>query len=193
MIFTNSSFVNNKDLSSQIEYVIVLTDAQDNANIIHWQSIKCRRVTRSVLVSELYVLSLKFDVAVIIKSTMIQIFSDSPQRKISLFMCIDSKSLYDCLIKLRTTQEKRLMINILCLRQFYERREITEILWIKENKNPTDAITKDKECDALQRLIDTNKLNLNLKEWVKRQDIDENPSLIATKSTPIMIKITRTT
>ena len=78
MIFTNSSFVNNKDLSSQIEYVIVLTDAQDNANIIHWQSIKCRRVIRSVLVSELYVLFLKFDVAIIIKFTMIQIFSDSP-------------------------------------------------------------------------------------------------------------------
>ena len=35
MTFTNSSFVNNKDLLSQIEYVIVLTNAQDNANIIH--------------------------------------------------------------------------------------------------------------------------------------------------------------
>ena len=53
-------------------------------------------------------------------------------------------------------------------------------------------MTKNKECDALQRLIDTNKLNLNLKEWVKRQNIDENPSPIAIKSTPIMIKITRT-
>ena len=35
MIFTNSLFANNKDLSSQIEYVIILTDAQDNANIIY--------------------------------------------------------------------------------------------------------------------------------------------------------------
>ena len=51
---------------------------------------------------------------------------------------------------------------------------------------------KDKECDALQRLIDTNKLDLDLKEWVEKRDIDENPSPIATKNTPIMIKITRT-
>ena len=71
-------------------------------------------------------------------------------------MCINSKSLYDCLVKLRTTQKKRLIINILCLRQFYERREIIEILWIKEDKNSVDAIIKDKEYDALQRLINMN-------------------------------------
>ena len=190
--FTDFSFVNNKDLFSQIEYVIVLTDAQNNANIIHWQSIKCRRVIRSVLTSELYALFLRFDVAATIKSILNQIFSDISQGKIPLFICIDSKSLYDCLIKLRTTQEKRLMINILYLRQFYERREIIEILWIKGDKNSTDAMIKDKECDALQRLINTNQLNLKLKGWVKRRDIDENPSFIAIKNTPIMIKITRT-
>ena len=81
-----------------------------------------------MLVSKLYALSLEFDVAVIIKFTIIQIFSDSFQEKIFFSMCINSKFLYDCLIKLGTTQEKRLMINILCLRQFYERREIIEIL-----------------------------------------------------------------
>ena len=84
------------------------------------------------------------------------------------------------------------MINILYLKQSYERREIIEILWIKGDKNPADAMIKDKECDALQRLIDTNRLNLNLKGWVKRRDIDENSSPIAIENTPIMIKITRT-
>ena len=33
--FTDFLFADNKDLSSQIGYVIVLTDAQNNANIIH--------------------------------------------------------------------------------------------------------------------------------------------------------------
>ena len=81
-----------------------------------------------MLASELYALFLRFDVAVIIKSTLNQIFSDIPQKKISLFIYINSKSLYDCLVKLGTTQKKKLMINILYLRQFYERREIIEIL-----------------------------------------------------------------
>ena len=80
-----------------------------------------------MLTFELYALSLRFDVIVIIKFILNQIFFDISQRKISLFICIDSKSLYDCLVKLETIQKKRLMINILCLRQFYERREIIEI------------------------------------------------------------------
>ncbi|KAI0993903.1 hypothetical protein K3495_g14281, partial [Podosphaera aphanis] len=45
LAFTDSSFANNRDLTSQIGYVIVLADANNNANIIHWQSVKCRRVT----------------------------------------------------------------------------------------------------------------------------------------------------
>ena len=37
--FADSSFANNKDLSSQIGFVITLADANGNANIIHWSSI----------------------------------------------------------------------------------------------------------------------------------------------------------
>lgn len=166
--FTDSSFANNKDLSSQIGYVIVLADAQNNANIIHWQSSKRRRVTRSVLASELYALSLGFDVAATIKSTLDQMFPGTAQGQIPLTMCIDSRSLYECPVKLGTTQEKRLMIDLLCLRQSYERRGITAILWIKGDKNPADAMTKDKACDALQKLVDTNRLELDLEGWVER-------------------------
>ena len=36
----------------------------------------------------------------------------------------DSKSLYDCLVKLGTTREKRLMVDLMYLRQAYERREV---------------------------------------------------------------------
>jgi hypothetical protein len=45
LVFTNASFANNKDLSSQIGYVIVLANATKKANIIHWSSVKCKRVT----------------------------------------------------------------------------------------------------------------------------------------------------
>jgi len=69
-IFTDASFVNNKDLSSQIRFVIVLTDKNQTANIIHWSSIKCKRVTRSVLASELYALAHGFDIDATIKSTI---------------------------------------------------------------------------------------------------------------------------
>jgi hypothetical protein len=49
------------------------------------------------------------------------------QPEIPLVIYTNSYSLYKYLIKLGTTQEKRLMIDILALRQSYERRKIAEI------------------------------------------------------------------
>jgi hypothetical protein len=162
--FTDASFANNKDLSSQIGYVIVLTDATKRANIVHWSSVKCKRVTRSVLASELYGMAHGFDIAAAIKSTVDKIL----QTNIPLILATDSKSLYDCLVRLGTTQEKRLMIDVMCLRQAYERRQITEIKWIDGESNPADAMTKGKACAALTNLIDTNTINLQAIGWVER-------------------------
>jgi len=54
----------------------------------------------------------------------------------------DSYLLYECLVKLGTIKEKRLMIDIITLRQSYERRELTEVRWINRQDNPADAMTK---------------------------------------------------
>ena len=121
--FTDAAFANNSDYTSQIDFVICLADGSNKANLIHWSSTKCKRVTRSVLTAELFAMAQRFDVASVLKSTIEGIF------KISLFMtiCTDSKSLYDCLVRLGSIIEKRLMIDIMCLRKSYERKKITEI------------------------------------------------------------------
>jgi transposase-like protein len=67
-----------------------------------------------------------FDVDSILKSTLIKLLDK--KISISLILTTDSKSLYDCLIRLSITIEKRLMIDVMILRQFYERREITEMI-----------------------------------------------------------------
>jgi hypothetical protein len=89
--------------------------------------------------------------------------------KLPLVVYTDSKSLYECLVKLGITQEKRLIVDVMCLRQAYERREIAEVKWIKGDTNPTDAITKSKPSNALKLLIDTNTLQLDVEEWVERE------------------------
>ncbi|EED20730.1 conserved hypothetical protein [Talaromyces stipitatus ATCC 10500] len=164
--FVDASFANNKDSSSQIGYIIVLADAQNNANILHWSSTKCKRITRSVLASEMYGMANGFDAAAAIKSTLTQLLH--LLEPLPLVLCTDSKSLYECLVKLGTTREKRLMIDLMCLRQSYERQEITEVRWINGNSNPADAMTKSKPCRALQELIDTNKLRIDVDGWVER-------------------------
>jgi len=163
LVFTDASFANNKDLSSQIGYILVLADSI-NANILHWSLTKCKRVTRSVLALELYAMAHGFDMGASVKSTIDKVLGiDLP-----LVLCTDSKSLYECLVKLGTTQEKRLMIDIMCLRQAYERREVAEVKWIKGESNLADAMTKSKASNALKTLIDTNTLQLEVEEWVER-------------------------
>ena len=105
-----------------------------------------------------------FDLGAIAKATIKRIL----QTDIPLIICIDSKSLYECFVRLGITQEKRLMIDVMCLRQSYERREITEIKWIHGGNNPADSMTKVKASTALKKLIDSNKVNTETIEWVER-------------------------
>ena len=73
----------------------------------------------------------EFDIGAVIKTTLDKLL----ETDISLILCTDSKSLYDCLVKLETTQKKRLMIDVMSLRQSYERREVTEVKWIHGHNN----------------------------------------------------------
>jgi hypothetical protein len=69
MIFTNSSFARNRELFSQIDYVICLINLK-HVNIVHWSLIKCKRVTRSVLAAELYALAHNFDLDAALKAML---------------------------------------------------------------------------------------------------------------------------
>ena len=55
------------------------------------------------------------------------------------------------------------MINIMCLRQAYKHREVAEVKWIKGESNPIDIITKTKLSSILKQLIDTNRIQLDIK------------------------------
>jgi hypothetical protein len=176
MVFVDGSFANNKDLSSQLSFVLMLvnesTDTNNTftvcGNIIHYSSTKCKRVTRSVLASEIYGMVNGFNIGISIATTLRMITERLRLPVIPLVICTDSYSLYECLVKLGTTKEKRLMIDIIALRQSYERREITEIRWINGEDNPADAFTKASPNHALNRFIDSNELTIRVEGWVQR-------------------------
>ncbi|KAI0996915.1 hypothetical protein K3495_g11268 [Podosphaera aphanis] len=175
--FVDGSFANNKDLSSQIGFVIVLANESMEkdefkicGNILHWSSIKCRRVTRSVLASELYAMVHGTDIAIAISTTLKMITTKLQIEEIPIVLCTDSFSLYECMVKLGTTKEKRLMIDIMAIRQSYERRESSEIRWINGCDNPADSMTKANPSRALQQLIDSSNLNIRVEGWVQRPD-----------------------
>jgi hypothetical protein len=171
--FVDASFANNKDMSSQMVYVIILgNDVANNTsfticgNIIHWSSPKCKRITRSILASEIYAMAHGVGIAITITSTLNVIMDRLSLPHIPIVICTDSFSLHECLVKLGTTKEKRLMIDIMALREAYERGELKDIRWIDGCDNPADAMTKAAANTSMEQLINTNKLELRVQGWV---------------------------
>jgi hypothetical protein len=101
-----------------------------------------------------------FDIAYLVKTTLDLILN----KDILLIICTDSKSLYDCLVKLGIMQEKRLIIDVISMREAYKRREIAQVKWIASKSNLADFITKTKLTNALKTLIDTNKIDIQVQE-----------------------------
>ena len=175
MVFVDGSFANNADLSSQIGFIIMLVNETRNdgaftitGNTVHWSSTKCKRITRSVLASEIYAMVNGFDIGLAIATTLRMITDRLEIPKIPVILCTDSYSLYECLVKLGSTLEKRLMIDIMALRQSYERREVAEIRWINGEDNPADAFTKGAPNHALEQWVNNNKITVRVQGFVQR-------------------------
>ena len=77
----------------QIGTIIVLSD-DSRVNVLYWTSVKCKRVTRSVLASELYAIVLGFDIAGALKATTDEVLNIN----LLLILCTNSKSLYEYLV-----------------------------------------------------------------------------------------------
>jgi len=174
-LFVDGSFANNDDLSSQIGYIIMIGNEKGDheqqvitRNIVHWSSTKCKRVTRSVLASEIYAMATGVDIAFSISNTINSIIKRLGHAELPLVVCTDSYSLFECVVKLGSTKEKRLMIDIMALRQMYEARELSEIRWICGDSNPADSMTKTTPNKSLNQLISTNELRLKIGAWVDR-------------------------
>jgi hypothetical protein len=108
------------------------------------------------------------DIAISISTTLAMIAHRLKLSNIPTILCTDSFSLYECIVKLGTTKEKRLMIDIMAIRQSYERRELSEVRWVEGNSNPADAMTKANPNKALEQLIDNNQLTVKIDGWIER-------------------------
>jgi hypothetical protein len=115
-----------------------------------------------VLASEIYGMVGGVDIAITINTTIKIITEQLGFPQTLIVVCTDSYSLYKCLVKLGSTQEKRLIIDIMALRQSYKQREITEIRWIDGKDNSADTITKSTPNKALEKLINTNQLGVQV-------------------------------
>jgi hypothetical protein len=77
VFYSDASFAVNLDLSSQIGGIILLKDKHGNAQVLHWFSKKCPRVTGSVLAAEIIGFVTAFDMASALRDVLEKIYQQS--------------------------------------------------------------------------------------------------------------------
>lgn len=161
--YADGSFANNPDLSSQLGFIVVLKDKYDKTCIVHYGSWKCRRVTRSVLGSEIYAFSHGMDFVLALSQDLGHIMS----RKIDTVMFTDSKSLFDTITKLSTISEKRMLIDVAAIRESYASGELTNVAHILSRHNIANPFTKNNaDMTQLYDLMETGYLRHPINQWI---------------------------
>jgi hypothetical protein len=84
-------------------------------------------MTKSVLTLEIYGMVGGINISFAIRFTLTIIMKQLKLFIISIIVYTNSYSFYECLVKLGITKEKRLIIDIMIIRESYENRELFEI------------------------------------------------------------------
>lgn len=160
--YSDASFKNNVDNTSQLGYIIFLTDASGKCCVISFSSHKSRRVTRSSMAGETIALAEAFDLSFILKHDLQRMLG----REIPLLLFTDSKLLFDVITGNRYTTEARLMVDVASVREAYNQKIISNIALIKKEHNVADALTKIKPNDALLQVLSAHKLIHPIQQYV---------------------------
>jgi hypothetical protein len=168
-VFINRSLSNLKDFTSQIRHIIIFINEFKRknkfiikGNLINTSSTKYKYITRNNLASKICGAIDSLDLAYVIITTLKIITDQRNLPKILIILYTDSKFLYKYIIKLRTTKEKYLIINIIVIRQAYEKKELFKICYINKRDNPTNTITKLSPNKTLEKFVNINELIIHM-------------------------------
>ena len=166
VVFCDASFANADHYKSQLGFCVLLVDGNDKANIVHFGSKRCVRVTRSVMAAELHGLLTGFDHGLLVAEMVSNILG----RKVDIEAMVDSKTVFDTVTRLSNTLEKRLQIDAYALQEAHKKGELAALFWISSCDNVADPLTKHpwQEQSALRRLMKENKLRVKPTGWCHR-------------------------
>jgi hypothetical protein len=119
-----------------------------------YQSVKCKRITRSALAAEAIAFADGFDQGFALKNDLREAFG----MNIPLNVLTDSKTLFEVITKASYTREKRILIDLACVRDVYRRFDIDNIGLISSEENLAEGLTKESNMDKLREAVCTSRL-----------------------------------
>ena len=94
---------------------------------MHASLIKYKKIICIILTFKLYTIIIDIDILIFIFSFIAIIINKFNLLRLRIIVYINFLSLYEYIVKLNTIKEKRLIINIIIIRELYERKKLIEI------------------------------------------------------------------
>ena len=138
-VYSDASFANLDDGSSQGGMLISLSDQQGARCPIYWESRKIRRVVKSTLAAETLALADAAETAVYITHIIRELIGSV---NIPIVCYTDNKSLVDVLESKKNVDDKRLRIDLSVLRDMIHKKEISSIQWVSTSGQLANCLTK---------------------------------------------------
>lgn len=117
-----------------------MSHATGIANLIHYGSSQCRRITRSILAAGMHALFLDYDNEFVIRHTL----NDFIGHCVKMEAYVYSRSVLDFIETYSKTTEKILQIDKYALLQSYPNGELFRLRRMPGITNPTDALKKSR-------------------------------------------------
>jgi hypothetical protein len=119
-------------------YISFLLDKKNRCAPLTYKSMKCKRVTRSVVAAEEIALADGYDAGYALSHSL----SDMLSKRVPLTLLTDSKTLFYVVTKASYTRECRILIDLASVREGYRRLDINGIGLISSEENLADGFTK---------------------------------------------------
>ena len=142
--YSDASHANLKNGSSQGGYIIFLHGENDCVTPLSWRSRKVKRVVRSTLAAETLALNEAADQSFFVRAILCEVFGlEINRRVLPIKIFTDNHSLVQSVYSTKTVDDKRLLIDISCLREKLSNQEIDQIVWIEKKYQLADCLTKN--------------------------------------------------
>ena len=163
-VFSDASHANLKGGASQFGYVIFLVDEEGNSNVVKWMSKKISRVVKSTLAAETLALLEAAENAYFLKRLLESMLCIPDSEGLEIVCLTDNKSIVQHVNKsTKSVCDFRLRVDVACLRDMLQRREIASISWVSSENQLADCLTKSTaSCKNLLKALRENKLDLRL-------------------------------
>ena len=152
-VYSDSSFANLSDnCASQGAFIIFLVGENGKSSPLIWTSHKLKRVVKSPKAAETLAFQDAVEYGYLLKSVITEIYGLGVD-SIPLICVTDNESLYDSLHSTATVDDKRLHIDICCLRGMMSRKEIAEVRLTTSEEQLADCLTKSTASSELLRKV----------------------------------------